>query len=364
MIESNRHVVPGDGDSFGLLNDDPIGDPTKWRNFTSLLKKMKKLVEKESQMKTHGSSVFQAVKRKTKKERRRSMIKKGFELEGDEGDWSWDGESETDEEKDKKQKKDEKKFLIVYPESTILAVWPFLNLATTVYTSVIAPIRLTFLTEIPGWWTVFEYFIDLMIGTDIIITLNTAYYDAEGFLVDSRLEIFWANLKSWLVFDVLSIFPFFLLSTGSSEEDGSSSGLDNASELFKLLRIVRLYRLFRLFRLAKFFNKIKKNTHFSIIVDYLQINVGLSNIIRRAIIFLICIHYITCFYFFTALFYDLGPGTWVYELQYTEYSTAHLYLVSLYWTVSTLTTVGLGNVHSFSTCTPFKLSLGFKIENS
>jgi signal transduction histidine kinase len=151
-----------------------------------------------------------------------------------------------------KEKQKPRKKCIIHPDNPILAFWPYINFSTTLYTSLIGPVRITFLDAIPLWWQVFEFVIDFFILVDIIISLKTAYQDDKENLVVSHCPIFFLNLRTWLFWDILSIFPYIFSST-------ENVGFGNFSDIFKVIRIARLYRLFRLNRMANFFQKIQRN---------------------------------------------------------------------------------------------------------
>jgi hypothetical protein len=49
--------------------------------------------------------------------------------------------------------------------------------------------------------------IDIYFTVDIIINMNTAFENSQHQMVDSRCPIFCNYLKSWLIIDLLSVFP-------------------------------------------------------------------------------------------------------------------------------------------------------------
>ena len=55
-----------------------------------------------------------------------------------------------------------------------------------------------------------------------------------------------------------------------------------------------------------------------------------------------------CFWYYIAKIYAFGPQTWVYELGLTEEDEYKLYLTSIYWAVTTICTVGFGDIHAFN----------------
>lgn len=50
--------------------------------------------------------------------------------------------------------------------------------------------------------------IDLLFLIDVIVIFNTAYYDEDVDLIDSRKTIAKMYLKGWFTVDMLAIIPF------------------------------------------------------------------------------------------------------------------------------------------------------------
>lgn len=49
--------------------------------------------------------------------------------------------------------------------------------------------------------------IDIYFTMDILLNLNTAYENTQFQMIDNRCSIFCNYLKSWLIIDILSVFP-------------------------------------------------------------------------------------------------------------------------------------------------------------
>jgi hypothetical protein len=53
-----------------------------------------------------------------------------------------------------------------------------------------------------------------------------------------------------------------------------------------------------------------------------------------------------CFWFLTAKINDFSPNTWVVRNNYIDEPDERKYLASIYWAVSTVLTVGYGDIHA------------------
>ena len=75
-------------------------------------------------------------------------------------------------------------------------------------------------------------------------------------------------------------------------------------------------------------------------------NYELEKLVIFFFIFAILCHNLACLWFLVAKFQDLGETTWVYIHEYDTASTLEQYLASLYFIVTTITTVGYGDITS------------------
>ena len=55
-------------------------------------------------------------------------------------------------------------------------------------------------------------------------------------------------------------------------------------------------------------------------------------------------HLMSCFWYFSAKFEDLGYNTWVVRSSMQDSTSAELYIVSFYYILTTMTTVGYGDI--------------------
>ena len=99
------------------------------------------------------------------------------------------------------------KFLI-YPESRFKAFWDLFITFVLLFTSFKTPydiaftgIDTTLVDRLP------DYFVDGFFFIDILIIMNSAYYNDEVYLIDDRKIIIFEYMKTWLFIDVFSSIP-------------------------------------------------------------------------------------------------------------------------------------------------------------
>ena len=76
--------------------------------------------------------------------------------------------------------------------------------------------------------------------------------------------------------------------------------------------------------------------------------VQVERLVAFFFLFLILCHNLACLWFLVAKIDDFGERTWVYRYGYDEVPIEEQYLASLYFIITTITTVGYGDITSKS----------------
>jgi Ion channel len=78
--------------------------------------------------------------------------------------------------------------------------------------------------------------------------------------------------------------------------------------------------------------------------EVLKISLGFERFIFMLIIYLVLQHIIACLWIFTARFADDSKETWIYRSQLIDATDVALYISAFYFTVTTVVTVGYGDI--------------------
>jgi hypothetical protein len=139
-------------------------------------------------------------------------------------------------------------------------------------------------------------------------------------------------LSKWFWVDLISVFPLnFIL--GSWAEVTTLFKLLRVIRLAKIFRLLKVYRMLRVIRLPAFIETIEMN------VDKSLINIGVA-----IFIVILALHLAGCLFYYMAYLDGLSPATWVGVAGIENASLWTKYLYSLYWSSTTLTTVGYGDI--------------------
>lgn len=111
------------------------------------------------------------------------------------------------------------------------------------------------------------------------------------------------------------------------------------SRLGKLYKLIRMTKLLRLVRLIKVKHRMVKH-----LGDILKVTAGTERLIFLLITFAILQHVTACVWIFVGRSDESSKRNWIYLHGFIDYTDYELYTASLYFTVTTLVTVGYGDI--------------------
>nr|GLL46773.1 potassium channel AKT1-like [Ipomoea trifida] len=220
---------------------------------------------------------------------------------------------------------------IISPFDPRYRAWDTYLVLLVFYTAWVSPFEFGFL-ENPGLTlSIADNVVNGFFAIDIILTFFVAYLDKHTYLmVDDPKKIAWRYAKSWLVFDVISTVPSEL----------ARSILPDAVKGYGYLNMLRLWRLRRV---SAMFARLEKDKHFS----YFWVRV-----LKLISVTMFASHCAACFFYLMAIRNPNNPkSTWLGLVSqgFEEDSIWSNYVTSLYWSITTLTTTGYGDLHAVNT---------------
>ena len=216
---------------------------------------------------------------------------------------------------------------LLKPTNWGVRVWNGVYLGLMMYTFLIMPYNFAFMeSESQSPWLYINSLVDFLFACDVVIKLNTSFYNQSYKLATSRREVYQRYGCNWLVVDIIATVPFHFLST-------------------QILagRLSRLNRLIRLFRILKLFQLFRRSRGFDM-MDKFDIKMSTVRFLSFLAATLVTSHLFSCLWSFIAVIEADNPASWVNVYQKENLSDLDLYVTSLHWTIQTLTSCGFGDI--------------------
>ncbi|KAF8391095.1 hypothetical protein HHK36_023395 [Tetracentron sinense] len=221
---------------------------------------------------------------------------------------------------------------IISPFNPGYRAWEMLLVVLIIYSAWICPFEFAFPTYKQDTLFIIDNIIDGFFAVDIILTFFVAYLDSQSnLLVDDPKKIAFRYIVTWFIFDACSTAPFQSLSLLLTDH---SSGIG-----FKLLNMLRLWRLRRV---SCLFTRLEKDIRF----DYFW-----TRCTKLVSVTLFAVHCAGCFNYLIADRYPHPERTWIGAVMpnFKEESLWDRYTTAMYWSITTLTTTGYGDLHAQNT---------------
>lgn len=219
-------------------------------------------------------------------------------------------------------------------EGRLVEYWSKFMTLLLIYTALVTPYRIGFIPIDSLYWTYFEYCVSLVFFIDLVMNCVLPYYDSAKNLVVQPKKIFFTYFFSWFFPDLLACLPFALF-------------LKSDKQYNSMIRVARLPRLYKLIKITKLLRVVKVMKHSSQILKQVNRLLRLSTSVERFFWFIFTysflIHLVACLWAFIG-FYDDTSINWISIGNYSDKDNLDLYIISVYWTIATVSTVGYGDI--------------------
>ncbi|KAF0289851.1 Potassium voltage-gated channel subfamily H member 8 [Amphibalanus amphitrite] len=187
--------------------------------------------------------------------------------------------------------------------------WDWLILVATFYVAVVVPYNASFVMDRDRPSVVSDVVVEALFLIDIILNFRTTYVNKKGEVVSNPRYIATNYLKGWFIVDLLAALPFDLLF---------------AADVYSSETPIHLLKLTRLLRLVRLLQKIDRYTQYSSMILTLLL-----------VLFSLAAHWLACW---------IPQLAERLHLPVDNVTTEMSYITALYFTCTSLTSVGFGNV--------------------
>jgi CRP-like cAMP-binding protein len=226
---------------------------------------------------------------------------------------------------------------IVSPTNPHKLSWDMFVGAIIMYSVTTIPWRIAYAQVAAGGALYLDFAVDICFLIDMLLSMLTAYTEDDRLITDHKLVAL-RYLRTWFFPDLLSTVPFDrmipLLISGVNGDKIRS---------LKLIRAVRLFRLLKLMRIMRLSRKMEN-------IDLTQyINPATVRLFKMLGKILFVAHLISCGWF---LINNCAiTGTTDGWLMCGGGSLLSKYLAAFYWTITTLMSVGYGDISADTVAT-------------
>ncbi|KAE9602263.1 hypothetical protein Lal_00049985 [Lupinus albus] len=222
------------------------------------------------------------------------------------------------------------KSFIISPYDRRYRAWELFLILLVFYTAWVSPFEFGFLMKPKAPLSIVDNVVNFFFAVDIVLTFFVAYIDKTTYLfVDDHKQLAWKYTRTWLVFDVISTIPSEVIEK-LSPKSLQSYGLFN------------MLRLWRLRRVSALFSRLEKDRNY----NYFWVRC-----IKLLCVTVFYVHCAGCFFYLIAARYHTPTRTWIGSTMenFHDESLWTRYVPSIYWSITTLTTVGYGDLHPVNT---------------
>eukprot|EP00746_Dinoflagellata_sp_MGD_P079642 gnl/MRDRNA2_/MRDRNA2_31871_c0_seq1.p1 gnl/MRDRNA2_/MRDRNA2_31871_c0~~gnl/MRDRNA2_/MRDRNA2_31871_c0_seq1.p1 ORF type:complete len:844 (+),score=121.51 gnl/MRDRNA2_/MRDRNA2_31871_c0_seq1:124-2655(+) len=255
-----------------------------------------------------------------------------------------------------------KKFLI-NPNSLRMQKWGIVVLIALIYTALVTPFEVAYLTSELNALFVVNRFVDVVFLIDMCMQffLKVEVNSRQGSTwIRDRKVLAMRYMKCWFWIDLVSILPFDIL------------GIVDDSPTFAALKSVRIIRLLRLLKLVRI---VKASRMLSQWQNYVAMKYSSIALLKLSVGLVCMAHWLACVWGLQGKMYSVGTqiecdtetqtvkewhtdmGTegvsWITALYHPDEGKTspdnpcnpnHLYAASLHWSIMTITSIGYGDI--------------------
>ena len=186
-------------------------------------------------------------------------------------------------------------------------------------------------------------YIEILFLFDLIINFFLGYYNEKDKLIKKSNAIIKNYILGYFIIDLLSSIPFNTISFYYCKKNSNQicHTYESSNILLLLLTCLKAIKIFKILGRKKnqFITKIKEKCSDFIFIE------DLLNILSNTFFAILGFHIVSCIHIY------IGRHTypsWIHKNEFQNYPFSILYIISIYYIITTMTTVGYGDIQGDS----------------
>ena len=188
-------------------------------------------------------------------------------------------------------------------------------------------------------------FIDALFIVDLIINFFKAYYNFDEQLITKTNQIFCHYIKGYFIIDLISAIPYYSIIKFIALNRYMKYGINPSCSQYFNHQINDIFQVIEVLKLLKVIKCISKNnivTHYLLsILNTLSFFENWSYLIFNISLFFLLLHLTACIHIFIS---STAYPNWIIIKNLNMSSFPTVYLSSIYFLITTVTSVGYGDI--------------------
>ena len=232
---------------------------------------------------------------------------------------------------------------IFLPNSNFIFIFDLLLIISVLYAFIVIPLIIVQNKDLRKGFSIiqeiFNYTIDIIYFLDVIICLFKGYYNYEMIIITNNKKIIIHYLKKFFILDFIQAIPLYSIIKLFMKQNKLFYFDYNriSSALFTFLFFIKPFKIFKI--LDK-----KQNKALEDFYSYLSENFFFENLTKFLIYFLLFFlffHLFICLHIYLAL---QSYPNWITHTNLINKTFFEKYIASFYFMITTMTTVGYGDI--------------------